>query len=243
MRLYTFSKRCAKEIVRDPVNLCFGLGFPVVLLLLLSAMQSNIPVDLFRIESLAPGIAVFGLSFMTLFSATLIAKDRDSSFLTRLYTTPLKAREFILGYMLPIIPLSLGQSAVCYLVALPLGLTPSVNILAAILGILPISALYVSLGLLVGSLVGVKAVGGICGGLFTNLSAWLSGVWFDITLIGGAFEGVARALPFIHAVEMERALISGDFRGALPHFAIVLAYSCVTSVLAVAAFLRQMKKQ
>lgn len=243
MRLYTFSKRCAKEIVRDPVNLCFGLGFPVVLLLLLSAMQSNIPVDLFRIDSLAPGIAVFGLSFMTLFSATLIAKDRESSFLTRLYTTPLKAREFILGYMLPIIPLSLGQSAVCYLVALPLGLTPSVNILAAILGILPISALYVSLGLLVGSLVGVKAVGGICGGLFTNLSAWLSGVWFDITLIGGAFEGVARALPFIHAVEMERALISGDFRGALPHFAIVLAYSCVTSVLAVAAFLRQMKKQ
>lgn len=243
MRLYTFSKRCAKEIVRDPVNLCFGLGFPVVLLLLLSAMQSNIPVDLFRIESLAPGIAVFGLSFMTLFSATLIAKDRESSFLTRLYTTPLKAREFILGYMLPILPLSLGQSAVCYLVALPLGLTPSVNILAAILGILPISALYVSLGLLVGSLVGVKAVGGICGGLFTNLSAWLSGVWFDITLIGGAFEGVARALPFIHAVEMERALISGDFRGALPHFAIVLAYSCVTSVLAVAAFLRQMKKQ
>ena len=243
MRLYTFSKRCAKEIVRDPVNLCFGLGFPVVLLLLLSAMQSNIPVDLFRIESLAPGIAVFGLSFMTLFSATLIAKDRESSFLTRLYTTPLKAREFILGYMLPILPLSLGQSAVCYLVALPLGLIPSVNILAAILGILPISALYVSLGLLVGSLVGVKAVGGICGGLFTNLSAWLSGVWFDITLIGGAFEGVARVLPFIHAVEMERALISGDFRGALPHFAIVLAYSCVTSVLAVAAFLRQMKKQ
>ena len=243
MRLYTFSKRCAREIVRDPVNLCFGLGFPVVLLLLLSAMQSNIPVDLFGIESLAPGIAVFGLSFMTLFSATLIAKDRDSSFLTRLYTTPLKAREFILGYMLPILPLSLGQSAVCYLVALPLGLTPSVNILVAILGILPISALYVSLGLLVGSLVGVKAVGGICGGLFTNLSAWLSGVWFDITLIGGAFEGVARVLPFIHAVEMERALISGDFRGALPHFAIVLAYSCATSVLAVAAFLRQMKKQ
>ena len=243
MRLITFSKRCVREILRDPVNIGFGLGFPVVLLLLLSAMQSNIPVDLFAIESLAPGIAVFGLSFMTLFSATLVAKDRESSFLTRLYTTPLKAREFILGYMLPIIPLSLGQSAVCYLVALPLGLTPSANILAAILGILPISVLYVSLGLLVGSLVGVKAVGGICGGLFTNLSAWLSGVWFDLSLVGGAFENVAGLLPFVHAVELERAIISGSSDGVLVHLLVVLGYATVTTFSAVAAFLMQMKKQ
>ena len=86
MRMMTFAKRCAKEILRDPVNLAFGFAFPLVLLLLLSAMQSNIPVELFGIESLAPGIAVFGLSFMTLFSATLVAKDRESSLLQRLYT-------------------------------------------------------------------------------------------------------------------------------------------------------------
>ena len=97
MRLLTFSKRCAKEIVRDPINILFGLGFPLVLLLLLSTMQSNIPVPLFEIESLAPGVAVFGLSFITLFSATLLSKDRESSFLERLYTTPLKPCEFILG--------------------------------------------------------------------------------------------------------------------------------------------------
>ena len=243
MRLITFSKRCVREILRDPVNIGFGLGFPVVLLLLLSAMQSNIPVDLFAIERLAPGIAVFGLSFMTLFSATLVAKDRESSLLVRLYTTPLRPWEFILGYMLPIIPLSIGQGAICYLVAMALGLTPSVNILVALVALVPISVTYLSLGLLVGSLVGVKAVGGICGGLFTNLSAWLSGVWFDLSLVGGAFEKMAGFLPFVHAVELERAIISGSTDGVLVHLLVVLGYATVTTFSAVAAFLMQMKKQ
>ncbi|MBQ8634256.1 MAG: ABC transporter permease, partial [Lachnospiraceae bacterium] len=112
MRMLTFAKRCTREILRDPLNLLFGLGFPVILLLLLSAIQANIPVDLFQIEHLSPGIAVFGLSFMTLFSATLLARDRETSFLQRLYTTPLKSLDFILGYILPIVPIALAQSAV-----------------------------------------------------------------------------------------------------------------------------------
>ena len=243
MRILTFSRRCAKEILRDPVNLAFGLGFPLVLLLLLSAIQANIPVELFAIESLAPGVAVFGLSFMTLFSATLVAKDRESSFLQRLYTTPIKPHEFILGYMLPVIPISVGQSAVCYIAALAFGLPISGYILLALLVTVPISVLYISFGLFVGSLAGVKAVGGICGGLFTNLSAWLSGVWFDLSLVGGAFEKAANLLPFVHAVELQRAVISGSFDGTLVHFAVVLAYATVMTVLAVVAFLKQMKKQ
>ena len=128
MRMLTFARRNLKEILRDPLNLAFGLGFPLVLILLLSAIQANIPVDLFAIEHLAPGIAVFGLSFMTLFSATIIAKDRSSSLLQRLYTTPLTARDFILGYTLPIIPIALAQSIICFIVALVLGLKLSINI-------------------------------------------------------------------------------------------------------------------
>ena len=128
MRMMTFAKRCAKEILRDPINLGFGLGFPLVLLLLLSAIQANIPVSLFEIDTLTPGITVFGLSFMTLFSATLIAKDRESALLQRLYTTPLTGFDFILGYMLPLLPISLGQVILCYLFAIPLGLTVSANV-------------------------------------------------------------------------------------------------------------------
>ena len=148
MRMMTFAKRCTKEILRDPINLGFGLGFPLVLLVLLSALQSNIPVHLFEINTLTPGITVFGLSFMTLFSATLIAKDRESAFLQRLYTTPLTGLDFILGYMLPILPIALGQAVICYLCAIPLGLNFGVNVVYAIIGIVPMAVFNIALGVL-----------------------------------------------------------------------------------------------
>ena len=147
-KMLTFANRNAKEILRDPLTLAFGLGFPLVLILLLSTIQASIPVPLFEIQRLTPGVTVFGLSFMTLFSATLIAKDRGSALLDRLYTTPLSALDFILGYTLPILPIAVAQSAVCYLVALILGLDFTWNILLAILFIVPVSVLFIALGLL-----------------------------------------------------------------------------------------------
>ena len=243
MRMMTFAKRCTKEILRDPVNLAFGLGFPLVLLFLLSALQANIPVSLFEIDSLTPGISVFGLSFITLFSATLVAKDRESSLLQRLYTTPLTGLDFILGYMLPLIPIALGQTVVCYLAAIPLGITLSVNVVYAIFGMLPMAIFSIALGLLCGSIFGVKQVGSICGALLTNLSAWLSGVWFDLKLVGGFFEKLANVFPYVHAVEMEKALFSGDFGIAATHILTIVLYSVAVTALAVFCFLRQMKKQ
>ena len=239
----TFAKRTAKEILRDPLNLAFGLGFPLVLLLLLSAIQANVPVALFAITHLTPGIAVFGLSFMTLFSATLIARDRQSALLQRLYTTPLTPSDFILGYTLPMIPIALTQSALCYLVGVALGLEISVNIIYAIILMLPVSLLYIALGLLCGSVLTDKQVGGICGALLTNLSAWLSGIWFDLELVGGVFQKLANLLPFVHAVELQRAVIDGNFAGLLPHLLWVTAYAIALLTTAILLFLRQMRKQ
>ena len=239
----TFAKRCTKEILRDPINLAFGLGFPLALLLLMSAIQANIPVTLFEIEKLTPGIAVFGLSFVTLFSATLIARDRETALLQRLYTSPMKGVDFILGYMFPILPLALAQTVVCYLCAILLGLPLSVNILSAVLGMIPVTVFYIGMGLLCGSVLGVKQVGGICGALLTNLSGWLSGVWFDLDLVGGTFRKIANVLPFVHSVEMERALLAGDFQRAVSHLPPVLLYGVGTTVLAVILFLRQMNRQ
>ena len=243
MKMLAFAWRNTREILRDPLNLAFGLGFPIVLILLLSAIQANVPVSLFEIQHLTPGITVFGLSFMTLFSATIIAKDRGSSLLQRLYTTPLSAVDFILGYTLPIIPIAVAQGIVCYVVAMILGLDVTLNIVWAILFIIPISVLFIALGLLCGSVFTDKQVGGICGALLTNLSAWLSGIWFDLELVGGVFKKIAYALPFVHAVEMERAVLSGNMGEIFPHIWWVLGYAAVILVAAVFMFLRQMKKQ
>ena len=229
MKLRALCRRTTLELVRDPLTLGFGLGFPLVLLLLLSAIQANIPVSLFEIDRLTPGITVFGLAFVALFSATLVSRDRESALLQRLYTTPLTAGDFIFGYMLPLLPMAAVQVAVCYLAAIPLGLTVSVRMLWAVLLDLPAALLFIGLGLLCGSVLNVKQAGGICGALLTNLTAWLSGTWFD-------------ALPFVHAVELDRAALAGDWAGLTPHLWWVLAYAAAALAAAVLLFLRQMKK-
>ncbi len=243
MRIMTFANRNVKELLRDPLNLAFGLGFPLVLIFLLSAIQANIPAPLFEIQQLAPGIAVFGLSFITLFSATIISRDRTSSLLQRLYTTPMTPTDFILGYTLPIIPIAVAQALVSYLAALVLGLNFTSGIVYALVAILPISLLYIALGLLCGSVLTDKQVGGVCGALLTNLSAWLSGIWFDLELVGGTFRDIAYCLPFVHAVELERALLAGQFSQIFPHIWWVLAYGLAILVVAILLFLNQMKRQ
>ncbi len=241
--MLTFSRRTAREILRDPINFFFGLGFPLVVLGLLTAIQANIPVPMFELDHLTPGVTVFGLSFMTLFSALLISRDRETAFLQRLYTTPLTAPDFIFGYTLPLIPMAVAQSAICYVFAIILGMKASIHILYAVLCILPVALFYISLGLICGSVLGSKQAGGICGALLTNLSAWLSGIWFDVELVGGVFYKIANALPFLHAVELERAVYAGKLADALPHLWWVLGYTAITVIAAILLFLRQMKKQ
>jgi len=242
MKSIILAKRTWKEILRDPLNLAFGLGFPLVILALLSAIQANVPVPLFAIEQLAPGVTVFGLSFMALFAALLVSKDRGSALLLRLYTTPLRPVDYILGYLLPMLPISLMQTAVCYVFGLVLGLgwTPRI-LLCLVLG-LPMALVFLALGLLCGSLMNDKQAGAVCGALLTNLSAWFSGIWFDVALVGGVFQTIADLLPFRHGVELQRALYAGDFAAVPGHLLWVLGWAIVLTALAVLAFLRQMRK-
>ncbi len=243
MRIITFSYRTVKEILRDPLNICFGLGFPLVLIFLLMAIQANVPVSIFELSHLTPGVTVFGLSFMSLFSSVLVSKDRESAFLQRLYTTPMKASDFIFGYTLPLLPTALLQGAICYIAAICLGLEVSVSLVYTLLLLIPIALFYIALGLICGSVFTSKQVGGICGALLTNLSAWLSGIWFDLQLVGGGFVKIANLLPFVHAVELERAVFIGNYAAMFPHLWWVLGYTLVTVVVAVLLFLRQIKKK
>ena len=237
-----FSGRNTKEMLRDPLNLAFGLGFPVVLLLLLTAIQRNIPVDLFQLEQLSPGIAIFGLSFISLFSATLISKDRTTSFLMRLFASPMRSTDYILGYTLPLLPMALVQVLLCYAVAGLLGMRLTINVLLATVVSLPAAVFFIGIGLLCGSALTDKQVGGICGALLTNLSAWLSGTWFDLDLVGGVFKKIAYALPFAHAVDAGRAALNGDYASIMPHLWWVIAYAVAMLVAAILVFRAKMQR-
>ncbi len=241
MRCMLFSRRTAMEILRDPLSILFGLGFPLVILLLLHAIQARIPVPLFVLENLTPGIAVFGASFLALFTATLVAKDRSSAFLQRLFTTPMTSWDFILGYTLPVIPMALAQSGIVYGAAVLLGLPVHPSILLCVLLQLPVSVFFIGLGLVFGTVLTEKQVGGICGAALTNLTAWLSGAWFDLGLVGGAFQRVAELLPFSHAVELGRAALRTDWSAVWPHFWPVSLYSAGAFALSCILFRRNMR--
>jgi ABC-2 type transport system permease protein len=241
--MLTFASRNMKEILRDRLNLAFGIGFPVILLLLLTAIQSNIPVKLFALDQLTPGIAVFGLSFISLFSGMLIAKDRTSSLTLRLFASPLTALDFILGYTLPLVPMALAQVTVCYLVAFLLGLPVTGTVIAAIAASIPAAVLFIAIGLLCGTIFNDKSVGGVCGALLTNLSAWLSGTWFDLNLVGGVFKAVAEALPFVHGVEAGRAALSGNYSTIGVELLWVSLYAIAVMALAVVVFTGKMKSE
>ncbi|MDQ0155465.1 ABC transporter permease [Robertmurraya andreesenii] len=241
MRILLFANRTTKEIVRDPMSIFFGLGFPLVLMFLLSAINKSIPVDLFDIGQLTPGIAVFGLSFMGLFAAQVISKDRGNSFLTRLFTTPMTSQDFIIGYSFPLVVMAIAQGIVCYITAMFLGLSISTSMIIAIsLLILP-GLIFVSLGLICGSLLSEKAATGLCGALLTNLAAWLSGIWFDLDLVGGVFKDIAYLLPFVHAVDMGRAALNGQYSDIFPHIWWVFSYAIILSLLAIVIFRKKMK--
>ena len=242
MRIKYFSKRCAKEISRDPINLFFGLAFPSILIVLLKKIGENAPVSTFKIEELVPGMTIFGLSFMTLFAALLISKDRESAFLQRLYTTPLRPIDFILSYALPLVPMAVIQSLVCYLIGIFLGIDLNINIIFALLAIIPSSLFFIFLGLICGSIFTSKQVGGICGALLTNLTAWFSGIWFDVNLVSKGFGKIANILPFSHAVNLQRAIYVGDFSNINQDLYWIIFYMLITIVIAVIVFVKQMKR-
>lgn len=244
-RMLYFARRNALEILRDPISLFFGILFPVILLCLLSLINSAIPEEanmtLYHIENLGPGIASFGLCFLSLFSSMLISKDRCSSFMLRLRTSPLRAWEYIAGYCLPMLPMALTQNMICMIAAIPMGLKPSFNILAMAVGLLPTACLFISLGLLLGTVLSEKAVGGICGALLTNLAGWLSGTWFSIEMIGGAFETICRVLPFYPSALAANALLNGRWSDAFGNMAIVAAWAAVAAFAAILIFTQKMK--
>lgn len=245
MKILLFAKRNTKEILRDPINLFFGLGFPLILLLLFAVINSAIPAEannsMFAIEKTAPGIATFGTAFFALFAGMLLAKDRSTSFLMRLFASPMRAMDFIIGYTLPLLVMAVVQAIITFGVAGLLGLSLSFNTLLAVLVILPIAILFVGLGLLCGSLLNDKAVSGICGALLTNIAGWFSGVWIPLDLIGGAFKKTAEVLPFYHSVEAAKAAGSGIFIEIMPHLAVVLGYALVFYILAIFAFRHKMR--
>ena len=234
--------RNIKEMLRDPLTLFFGAGFPVALLMMFWVIQKNIPVQLFEMQMLSPGIVCFGFSFLALFPAILLSKDRSSALMTRLLSSPIRAKDYILGYALPLLPLAVMQESICFGLALILGLKFGGNVLLCMLIMLPAAIVYIAIGLICGCLLNDKQVGGICGAALTNASALLSGAWMDISLMGKGVNTFAHILPFANIVDAGRAALTGNFAAMAQPFIIVCAYALVLGAAAIVIFAYRMRR-
>ena len=240
MKVNILSKRNAKEIIRDPVSIIFGIGLPVLLLCLMSTIQKKAAVDIFKIEYFAPAMAVFSYSFIYMFLGTLISKDRGSSFLNRLFSSPATASDYILGYSIPFIPIGILQSLACFTTAIFFGLEINVNLFITIIAMIPVSILFISFGLILGSLLSDKQVPPIAS-IIIQIVALSSGMWFDLSLIGGMVEKICRALPFAHAIDLSRYAMSGSYKNMLVELIWVVGYTFVMYILGVYIFKNKMK--
>jgi ABC-2 type transport system permease protein len=241
MKFYSLSSRNFKEIYRDPVSLLLGVVMPVLLLILFTSIQKTVQLDVFSPQFLTPGIIVFGFAFIIMFSAVLLAKDKQSAFLVRLFTTPLKPADYILSYMLPFMPLAFMQIASCLIAGTLLGATFTNLVLSAFVYSLFYVA-CVSTGVILGSLFSVNQVSGIGSFLITAASLF-SGAWMDLKMIGGIFETVGYALPFAHAVDTTKGLLSGSsFNEVSTNIYVVAVYAILLFLLAILSFKRTMKR-
>ncbi len=233
-----FARRCGKEIMRDPLNLFFCLAFPLVLLVMFTMF--NIPAAVYRVENFAPGIVIFAYSFVSMSGAMLMASDRESALFARLSAAPMRAGDFLRGYTAPLLPLCLVQSLLFYAAAVALGLPLTPDILWAILLSVPVALFYIAFGLFLGTALGQKQIGALFS-LFVTLSTWLSGMWFDLSLLGRWMEISGRIFPFYYAVDLGRSALNGDYVNFPVDIIVLLLYALALFLLSVWLFDRRRK--
>lgn len=249
-RALTFSLRNLKELLRDPLSYIFCLGFPLIMLFVMTLVNSTIPEEahmtLFNIENLSCGIAVFGLSFVMLFTCLNVSKDRSGAFLVRLYASPMRSADFIAGYMLPCLLLSILQMIITFAASIITAAfidTSTISIggsLLALITLIPGAVFFIAAGLLFGSLFNEKAAPGLCS-IIISLAALLGGVWFDCESAGGVLFDICQALPFYHCVKAARLAMALEFDGIGAHLLISSGYAVVFAVLAAVVFRTKMR--
>ena len=238
MRMLNFAKRNFKELIRDPLSLIFEIALPLFLLFIFQ--QFDIPAENYKLENFTPGIIVFGFSFITLFTATLIAKDRTSSFLIRLGTSPMKSSDYILGYILSLLPIVLIQNVLFFITAIAMGLEFTISIIPTILVSMIISIFFISLGILIGSLVSEKGTGGL-GSIVVQLVCFTSGMYFPNDKIGDVFGFICRILPFESCLNIIKSVLNNNLNAiSLENIIVFLIYTIGILILSIIVFKKRM---
>ena len=246
-----FAKRNLKELSRDVLSYIFCIAFPVVMLVIMSVLNSSIPkeagMSTFRIDNLSGGIIVFGQTFVMLFTAILVATDKCTSFLTRLYASPMKSGHFTHGYIIPMVMISIVQSLVTIISSIVVSLISGValeplGLVLVVFTSLPSALMFISIGMIFGTLFNEKAAPGFCS-IIISLGTFLGGVFFDAEGVGGVMHTMCECMPFLYCTRTARSSIqlNLDWEHFGSSFLIVSLVAAFLVFLATAVFNSRMK--
>lgn len=232
-----------KEVFRDPLTLLLGVAMPVLLLFLFSSLKDlGGGIDLFNPQFLTPGIVIFSMSFIIMFTGTLLGKDAKTALLTRLLSTPLNPMDYFFAYLLPFLPVALFQVLVCYGVGVVLGMS-LVNVGLSLLVFFMMALICISIGIIMGSLLSLNQISGV-GSLLITVVSLFSGAWMDLKMIGGVFKGVGYVMPFAHSVDALKTLSKGgNLTEIQTNLIWISAYVLVFFVLAVLSIKRRTRRK
>ena len=233
MRILTFANRNFKEIIRDPLSIIFAIILPLFLLFIFQ--QFKIPNDIYKIENFTPCIIIFSFAFITLFTATLISKDRSTSLLIRLGVSPLKPKEYVLGYIVAVLPIVIIQNVLFFIVAIILGLEFNINVIYTILASIPISILFIALGILIGSITTEKSASGVSS-IVVQLVAFTSGMYFSTDMVGATFAKICNILPFSRCTIITKSILNGNYQSLLSSSLILVLYTIFTLIISIMIF-------
>ena len=249
-RKLAFSARNIKELMRDPLGYIFCVGFPLIMLIIMTILDQSIPkesVTVFHIEKLAPGVAVFGQMFVMLFPSLNIANDRGGTFLMRLYATPMTASDLTAGYIIPMLLVAVVQSIItfiaAFIISLIVGSTLSIGgILMSMLTLIPSALMFIGFGLIFGVLFNEKSAPGLCS-IIISLGGFFGSIWFDAESTGGVMLKLCKCMPFLYCTRSARLAVTLDMGSAkfLLSIGIVLACAVLLITLGSFAFSRKMR--
>ena len=232
-----------RRLFRNRRFFFFSLGFPVALYFLIAGPNrhdhdfggTGIAAPLYYMVSLAS----FGTMMAMVSTGARIAGERQVGWTRQLRITPLSPRAYIRAKVVAAYASAAVSVAALYVcgailgVSIPAGTWVQMTVLIAI-ALMPFAAL----GIFLGHLLNVDAIGPATGGT-VSLLAFISGTWFPVT--SGILHAIGRFVPSYWLVQAARLPLHGQAWGAFG-WVDVLVWTAVLGAAAAWAFRRDTQR-
>jgi ABC-2 type transport system permease protein len=209
----------------------------------INANPIHIETEITYVDFMGPGIIIFGLLILIPTSARTMVRDKERGFLSRLLTTPTTPVDFLLGYSLCLVAITIAQIIIFVAAAWGLGMDIVGSLWLAFLIFFLTGLSSIGVGMVVASLSKSENQAEPLCWLISMPLAMLSGCWFSIEMMPSYLRTVAYAFPYAHSIDASRGvLIRGvGLEATSNDLLFLIGWAVVIFLLGVILFRRSMR--